>query len=286
MNKRPGVEKLVKNFKAEQIVWNEFMNLHLKKSLEEFGYGSVILDETLAVIACLIDALNYLPRDVWPKQRSTQYLFFPNICETLICAKDILFKGFYDESFILTRTAFDAVIRIVFISCFPQSWEAVIVKKPPKGSVQFVMTNFLRDNLKLPHWVDTWEVQSTMVHGKGFRVGKFMVDAQRAEQANKVSLSLKFDPKGFSVSMNQINCLCWYTLRLMKILFPVLEMPILDGVRLADSLKERYQTVIEANSEVMDGMATPILRQTKRDFEKIERIIVAAESGRDWEQLV
>jgi hypothetical protein len=69
-------------------------------------------------------------------------------------------------------------------------------------------------------------------------------------------------------------------LHLTKTLFPDLE----TASRLTDSIKERYRMVLDANSEVLDGMV-PRFRQTKIDFEKIERIILAAESREDWTKL-
>ena len=280
MDRHPAIVKLAQNFVKDRIVWDEYMTLHHHKCMTEFGYASIIIDETLTVLPCLIQGLNYLPRHDWPKHRSTQYLFLPNICETLYCAKKTLFDGFYDESVILSRSAFDGLMRIVFISCYQTASEAVLVEKAPDGMIRFNMTNFLRDTLKLPEWVNIWQLQSVFTHGKRFRVLKYLADARKTGETPAVSLNLRYDEKGFGFALNQINFLCYYILRLTKVLFPYLE----TAPRLTDSIKERYLTVQDAYSAVLDDMV-PRLRQTKTDFDKIERIILAAESGQDWIKL-
>lgn len=84
-------------------------------------------------LAELIDHLNFVDRSSWPEHRSVQYALSAYNLRTFYSALDRLVRGYYEDCIALTRGLYETFVRMLFVSCYPDSAYNVLVRKPPKG---------------------------------------------------------------------------------------------------------------------------------------------------------
>lgn len=120
-------------------------------------------------LAGLIDDLNFVDRSAWPAHRNVQYVLAAHNVRTFFSALDRLVRGYYQDCFSLTRGLYETFVRMVFVSCYPESAYNVLMRKPPKGERTFNLTNFLRDDLGLA-WETKYEIFSIFAHSNSFQV--------------------------------------------------------------------------------------------------------------------
>ena len=81
---------------------------------------------------------------------------------------------------ILNRTVFEAIMKIIFLSCHPEHHESVYTNKPPKENVRFNVTNLMND-LSID-WKFIWGINSTITHGKSHAVLFNLCDLSRGKK--------------------------------------------------------------------------------------------------------
>jgi hypothetical protein len=255
-----------------------FKENHRKQFLGDYHGYVKIFEGAFEVAAQTVEALNYAPKTDWPKHRSSQYPFFPNMLETLYRANDDFMDGFYDEANMLNRSVFESIIRVIWASCNKEHHNTIWTKKE-KGAPEFNVSNFLKHDL-IVDWDYIWGYSSMATHGKRHRVLFLLMDLVRGKPRS-VSWNLKYDKHLVTHPMNISTDMLWLILRLLRTLFPDLSNPAIfkrEGM-------ERL-TIAEAGlREMVAGIPTDKTKVFLVEVDKVFKILDAAEQNTPWRQL-
>ncbi len=164
----------------------------------------------------LIHALNYVSKSDYPRQRALQLLLLVNNTGTLVSAFECLKSGSYVESLILSRANFEAIIRIMFCSYYPEDADSTLMQKAQEGKTRFNVTNFLQDHLKLD-WIDEYRLLSSFGHSNIFSVLLDYGEIARDGQKKPLSFSLSIDSKKIEIAINFILFHLWNFCRFTRL---------------------------------------------------------------------
>ena len=124
-------------------------------------------------------------------------------------------SGFYDEGLILFRACYEAIIKVYFISFYPSDYEAVLVRKLPKGKRQFNLSNFVDTDLKVD-WDFIYRLLSRYTHGNTAKTLLELLDLSRNGQTEPISFELMYNEDRFSTTMNMCNFIVWNYLKVFQ----------------------------------------------------------------------
>lgn len=249
-----------------------FKENHRKQFVRDYHSYIKIFEGALEVAAQTVEALNYAPKGDWPKHRSSQYPFFPNMLETLYRANDDFMDGFYDEANMLNRSVFDSIMRIIWASCHKEHHNTIWAKKE-KGTPDFNVTHFLEHELKVD-WKFIWDYASMATHGKRHRVLFFLMELIRGK-VKPVSWNLKYDKYQVTHPMNVATEMLWLTLRLLITLFPDLSNEKIFKREGMEKLK-----IAEAGlREMVAGIPSDKTQIFLEEVDKVFKILEAAEQN-------
>ncbi len=239
------------------------------------NYGRFI-DQFNSIFSLISDctfAINYVDKSTWPAHRGLQFLLHTHNLKTLFSAFDRLTKGFYEDGLSLSRTVYEALIKIIFLNCFPQSSSALFqnVKNVPN----FKLDNFLKDNLKLD-WHDHF-LLSMMSHSNNYSVLKGWVELNRKKQTEPICLELTFEKRLFEIGINYIYFLLILYLKILEFLFitktnSILTEDLLKKVRGFSELAIYFQ-----GTHPLDYWP-----QVMKDIENISCLLQRTNEGEPW----
>ena len=250
---------------------------HRRWALAKFGKGFQYFEDGFDVLANVIRNANRANKSAWPKHRIIQFYFAGDSLARLFRAKEDALDGFGDEAIVLTRSVYEAFMRIVFISCFPRDWEATLPYEPtqrPKRA--FKVTTFLRDELKVDWDFPIYQQQSVSAHGQWKTILRLL-----GKGDSVVGLKLKCDPSATAFALNSLTFCLWTLYHVSKILFWELSPPSM----LAPTAEE----LMAATDEGLEGLVALTFGKkgrTATEVLKIGRIVRAAEQGKHWRSLV
>lgn len=251
-----------------------FQESHKESVVRDYRHYVKAMEHALDWSAQIITDLNYLKKRSWPPHRNFQYVYFPQIIKLLWRSHEDWLQGWYDESCILNRSALDGLIRIVFLSCYPNDVGAVLVYSRGKGKRSFNMTNFMRDDLGLD-WEFIWGVDSSYTHGKTAEAIRSLVAAAEKANPKPVELQWKYDKEAITRPMNICLFEMWFLWRLLLKLFP----QVLDGAK--PQARNAINTVEEGLRQMIEGMPNRLCGCIA-DVVRVEGVIGVAEAGGDW----
>jgi len=229
------------------------------------------------LLTSLVKSLNYCPRGHWPEHRILQFVFMPGVLKSLYRAFDDLLEGFYHESLMLLRSVYETVLRIVFVSCYPQDRWATLTPPPftPKGMRRFNATNFLPHDLNID-WSWLYRPLSMQVHSRQPEVlERIMAVSQGQLQLHALELSADEELAG--LAMNSATFLLWLLIRLSRALF--LDAQILGGA--PDDPLRRIRTADRVLRAVCEAHPKAFSRAVP-EADLVLRVVQAAELGLDW----
>ncbi|MFH1289050.1 MAG: hypothetical protein ABII25_10230 [bacterium] len=251
----------------------EYIKKHKNIVLNSYGPFVKDFEDSFQELTLVIDYLNYVPSDKWENHKKFQNLLYPEALKTLHCSFEILINGYYDESIMLCRSAYETFFRIIFLSCYPKEWEAIFVDR--KGKIQFNVTSFCKDHLNID-WEFIYKIMCLMSHSKNFRNMEKLKKIWEKKAKEKITLIYSLNEDSLKMAINNIiltlSCL-------FHIIIPIFE--------------EDLQNYIGFNKVIKrDLILLGIIEDTKSDFSalskdivKIGKIIKIANSGGDWEKV-
>lgn len=155
---------------------------HRDRMLPKYGRFMSQFEATYDVLARVVEHVNYgAERSKWPGHRLVQFVIVVENLKPIYSAYDRLVKGYYEDCMVLMRVAYEAFLRVVFVSLHPDDplWS---FGDPVKGATQFKLTNFVKQELRLS-W-NEYSVLSSIAHSNKFSVLPSRGDRQgRAERA-------------------------------------------------------------------------------------------------------
>lgn len=149
----------------------------------------------------LLLGLNYIDKSDWPLHRSTQFLFIVNNLRSLHNATFNLLRGHWEDSMSIMRTNLEAMIRIVWISCYSDRADAAVVKLKDGGR-EFNFTNFLKNELQLP-W-DEYEMMSFKIHGNHIAVAQDILKLNNSTYTYPIMVRVEHDKVWFEACLNYV----------------------------------------------------------------------------------
>lgn len=215
------IEKMLDNSsKPSKVVTDifEYEEKHISYMLNRHNGFISQFEHSYELIVDLMIALNYFPKDHFPKHRSTQIVLLNNNLKPLFSGFERLKKGFYEDSLTLFRVCYDAIIRIYFISFHPNDFEAALIDKRPKGKRRFNLTNFIKHDLDV-EWEYIYSLMSNFSHANKSKTLIDILDIVRDGQQGLIQLELKHDDILLSNSMNISYFITWNYLKIFLDLF-------------------------------------------------------------------
>jgi len=73
--------------------------------------------------------LNFTPKEKRPEHRAFQWLIIKNNIPSLFYAFQNLHFGSYDATNAIIRSLFESIIKIFFVSLYPEDKESVLYKR-------------------------------------------------------------------------------------------------------------------------------------------------------------
>ena len=252
---------------------------HLLRFEEGYGRG---LHQFYVEYGALVDAVNdvnFIDRSQWPPFRSVQYVLMAKNLSALHSAMDRLSKGFYQDALTLLRSSYDAWLRLVFISCYPDEPYSALVPRPPKGTVSFNATDLVRTQLRLD-WLSKYRIMSAFAHG----------NAVDALDSLKAAVDRSGDPERFGLVVS-------YDERRIELAYPFLEFLVLAYLRfvLERLLPPHHAPTPGVQRRALEATAflqhkfrdhpKPYWHTTMTDLDYVFDLLAAADDGEDWRLL-
>ncbi len=251
-----------------------FEEKHYLVALKEYGRIVAQFELFYDLINEIIIGVNYIDHRSWPKHRSLQLLLVNHNLKTIYSAFERAIKGFYEDSLNLLRTNYEALVRVIWISCYPDRAGAG-VHEHKDGGREFNLTEFIKDDLKL-NW-RSYKFLSVFTHGNQPAVMYDWIDIFKKIKKEPISIELKFDKKYLEVALNYLIFLSYSYLKTTIDLFVtskndlLKEKTITDGEKLLDIWKQSLLS--------HPGGYWPILI---KDLDDILKMCLSADAGQNW----
>lgn len=252
---------------------------HAARFERDYGRLAAQFEVQFRSLVELVGEINYLNRYSWPAHRSMQFVLLAYNLTGFHSSMDRLSRGYYEDSIALTRGAYEAFVRALFISCYPDDgWAAF--GRPPPGVRTFNLTNFLRDDLGL-EWESNYRIMSVFAHANTFQAAQSLQRALAQEDA----------PELFGIARR-------FDVRLAELAAPLLQFVLVGYLRLTieqfvGSILPRNESVLglanEAMGLLMYGLATHDQEHWKRvaiDLDFLFELLPVADVRGDWKAMV
>ena len=130
------------------------------------------------LVNSIVIGLNYIDKSDWPPHRTIQFLFLVNNLRSLHNTTYTLLRGHWEDSMTIMRTCLEAMIRVVWISCYPNRLDAGVIPQKDGGR-EFNYTQFVKNDLLLK-W-DDYKMMSLKAHGNQIAVVQDMLKLNKGE---------------------------------------------------------------------------------------------------------
>lgn len=249
----------------------EYEQKHISYMVSEYHKFILQFEHAYELIVDLMIALNYFPKDNFPKHRSTQIILLNNNLKPLFSGFERLKRGFYEDSLTLFRVCYDTIIRIYFISFYPKDFEAVLVDKLPEGRRRFNLTNFIKNDLDVD-WSYLYSLMSHVSHANRSKTLIDILSILRNGQKTPIQLEFKIDTELMSSSINILYFICWNYLKIFFDLFirPQEKKFNQDILRNLIDTEKVYSRIIQAMPNKISNSYGDVIKIYKKIKEKEE----------------
>jgi hypothetical protein len=257
----------------------EFVRQHRGAAIQSVNGFVKNFEDFFEEMNMLVQLLNYPEKSDWTQRKGIQYILYPETMKTLHRAYEDAIDGYYDESLMLVRSVYEVFIKIVFLSCYPNEWEAVFYDR--KGKRNFSLTGFVQDHLKLD-WSWLYKLMSKIYHGKVHR--HLPTITQGAQGKHKaVILQYAFNQDSLNMCVNLVslmqNCLFHAAMNIFG-------NDLATTKKIENHQITRFQnadTILLGITEVnpKEGFST-----LANDLRKIGKLLAAVENNHDWKGFV
>lgn len=253
----------------------DYIGKHRPYVFNKIGRFIKIFEDFFHETTLTIHYLNFVPKNDWSKHKAIQFLLYPESLKTLHRAFEDVLDGYYDEAMMLNRSVYETFLRIVFLSCYPNEWEAIFYKRPDR--MKFDVTSLTQDHLKVD-WKSLYKIMSLISHSKVGKILKKLIKISQRQE--KVIVELEYSPDDTSLFM-AVNILTFN----LCILFHSLTAIFSEDFNRHPELQKRSGRLFEIDKALL-GMieANPKVKFSSRarDIRKIGDIIKTADAGGDW----
>lgn len=228
--------------------------------------------------------INYLDKKQWPINRGFQFVISTSSLKQLYTSYDLLCAGSYEDSITVLRSAYEAFLRIIFISLHPECpYNAY--ELPGQIGAKFNATGLVRDELKLD-W-NTYNILSVFAHSNKYKVINDMIEIGLHKRAMLITLSYQQDDDMISVITNLINFLCTVYLDAYDQLFTV-DISMHDQRDVIQShIDKLHEYALIEHEALRTHNANEYWRQVAVDTENIFRLMKSMDSdpSLDWKDV-
>ncbi|MEN6372409.1 MAG: hypothetical protein ABFD64_10405 [Armatimonadota bacterium] len=250
----------------------EFMESNYGRFCRQFEAGYDVL------VSAIGYANSWADHTKWPRNRIVQHIMEAENIKPIYSAFDRLIKGYYVDCLVLARVAYEAFLRIIFVSLYPDDtyYSYARGKKVPR---QFKLTNFIKEDLKLG-W-NEYEILSAMAHSYKFSVLKQIVEIGKNGQTEPLSLGFEQDELLIEICNNILDflLLIYLEFTMAFLLVPLKECNVdycqIDKINLYIMLKQK-NFISHPNQ---------YWQKVIGDLDYVFDLVRAAESGKDWKQV-
>ena len=252
----------------------QYINKHQSLVVKEFSGYVKYFEDYFDVLNIVISSLNYLPKETWPHYKGLQYLMFPETLKTLHRAFEDIVAGYYDEAVMLLRSVYETYVKMIFIACYPEDYEAVF--RDRKGKRNFNCTNFVKDELRFD-WEFIYRFMSYASHSKMHLILAELIKLSKKEEKNPIRLEYKYDKDAISRPMNLSTFLLYALFNLMMVTFKDdIDNSTIDKKDIARMIK-----IDKALKGVLESLPNSLSSITK-DIDKIDTILSSVKHGKGW----
>lgn len=250
---------------------------HLRKVSKEYGRFVAQFKLFYDLVVEITRRVNYIEKSNWPKHRSVQFMLIVHNLKNIYSSFDRLVKGFYEDSIVLDRPAYEAFIKVIYITCYPDDPLSVVSGRKSSSGRRFNLTNFVKDELKLD-WRD-YRLFSIISHAKAYSVLTEAVRISREGQKEPITLEFKFDEKLFELGANDIIFLLLVYLKIIVCLFTTSHNHILKK-----EMVEKAKELIVLRQKSMSLHPKDYWPHVIKDTEDIFKMIEEVEGGKNWKE--
>ncbi len=140
----------------------------------DYGGFTDIFEMCFTVLTEQLNTISFIAQQDWSDSRTVQFITMAHNVKPFYSAFDRVSHGFPDDAVILIRPLFETIIRVVYMSCYPQDPYAALVHKPPSGIRQFQLTNFVEKDLGLD-WLSEYGIVSSFTHSNSHTILEYAV---------------------------------------------------------------------------------------------------------------
>ena len=255
----------------------EYEKTHANKVLTNYGRFVSQFELYYDLTIEITHAVNYINKSDWPEHRGAQFLLLAHNLKSIFSAFDRLIHGFYEDSLILLRPAYESFIKIIYITCFPGDPYFSIVGKRDGSKEKFNFTDFVKQKLKLT-W-NNYSIFSSTAHANKYSVLKEAINIKLDGQKSIIGLKFQYDKKMLELGINSILFLQLVYLRTVVELFAtksnhILKIDLLNKAKILINLREQVFLLHEKDYWPM----------VVGDIRDIFKLIGAVENGSNWKE--
>lgn len=152
-----------------------------------------------------VQQINFESKKNWPEHRWTQRLIIKNNLPTLFSSYNLLISGFYVDSMTLIRSLFESVIKIIYISHYPEEKDWALLYNV-KWTKKFNITSFQKDILKVD-W--HYKLLSSNAHSSWYKTIKDLINISQNWQKNLINMELWRNDDELSMTLNWLEFIIW-----------------------------------------------------------------------------
>ena len=222
-------------------------------------------------------AINFLAKPDWPDHRIVQFTLLVENLRTFSSAYDCLSKGAYEDALILMRPIYETIIRVVWMSCYPDDPYACIARNP--DGRKFNLTNFIIAELKLDWWHE-YKLLSAFSHSNSWTALESLIKHSQQESAPRIiSMTLQVNDNLCSLNMNMLFYLFYCYFRVTRIVLTVepKDKKEVDLWALANELEKLIAKIMKDHPNLSGRWALLL-----NDCDQLVELMRRADGGEDW----
>lgn len=250
---------------------------HLSKFRLELGRFCSQFEAEYDVLVRAIHHVNYgTDKSAWPAYRLPQFVIAVENLKPLYSSYCMLAKGYYEDSMILTRVAYEAIMRIVYISLHPDDTCWGFADKHIKGARRFNLTSLIKDDLLLD-WSE-YRTLSSMVHCYAPSVLNKIAEIGKNGQKEPLTLGFDYSQIYSEVAINTIKFVLLIFMRMVAcILFNPPKPDAFDT-----HLHAQVMRCIDLEQRCLISHPSAHWAAIVNDLDYLFRVVTAADEKKDW----
>ena len=258
--------------------------------INEYRSSVEILEVGYTALAEAVDLVNFVPKDSWPEHRSVQYLLVAENVKSFRSAQNRLMRGYYQDCGAITRSLYEAFVRVLFVSLHPEDWSSIFAYPTPPGQRRFNLTALLRDELGLD-WDPIYRLLSEASHSNIQSVRqKIIALSTPDEEIRRYGYRNEFDPVQVNVYLPVLDFVLWVHLRIIwDVILESRPGSLDEGSRVVEGV-DVYLDRIKGSLFIL----TPYIRykssslwsQAGHDVDLLIEMMQMADKGQGWRALL